>query len=388
MSAVVFAVTLLTTATSPARGRLDAVTVAVATVACGVLVLRRRHPLTVFLVSAVAAEAYLAMYEGHEGAMILAAPLIALGTAAEHGSRRRALLIGVLAVLALAGVHMLVKPASWLGAENLALAAFGGLAVAAGDASRNRRAYLAEVEARARRAEADLDAEAARRVTEERLRIARDLHDVLGHQLALINVQAGVASYVLDGAAPDPPRPAQEALAHIRTASRTALEELRDTIGLLRAPDEAATPTEPTIGLTGLTALLASFRRAGLAIELRVGGRARPVPAPVDLTAYRIVQESLTNVCKHAGPCGVAVAVDYLTDGVRIEVRNEPTGRAPTAVHGNGLLGMRERVAALAGTLRAGPRPDGGFAVVAWLPALRALGGPGALGAPAMVEAP
>jgi signal transduction histidine kinase len=194
-----------------------------------------------------------------------------------------------------------------------------------------------------------------------------------------------VASYVLDGAAPDPPRPAQEALAHIRTASRTALEELRDTIGLLRAPDEAATPTEPTIGLTGLTALLASFRRAGLAIELRVGGRARPVPAPVDLTAYRIVQESLTNVCKHAGPCGVAVAVDYLTDGVRIEVRNEPTGRAPTAVHGNGLLGMRERVAALAGTLRAGPRPDGGFAVVAWLPALSA---PGRLGAPAMVEAP
>jgi signal transduction histidine kinase len=366
IAAVALAVTLLTTATTPARGRIDTLTVAVAGVACGVLVLRRRHPLTVFLVSACAAEAYLAMYGGHEGAMILAAPLIALCTAAEHGSRRRALLIGVLAVLALAGVHMLVKPASWLGAENLALAAFGGLAVAAGDASRSRRAYLAEVEARARRAEADLDAEAARRVTDERLRIARDLHDVLGHQLALINVQAGVASYVLDGA--DVPRPAHEALAHIRGASKAALEELRDTIGLLRQPDEAATPTEPTTGLTGLPQLLASFRRAGLSIELRVGGRARPVPAPVDLTAYRIVQESLTNVCKHAGPCGVAVAVGYLPDEVRIEVRNEATGRVPTAARGNGLLGMRERVAALAGTLNAGPCPDGGFAVTASLP--------------------
>ncbi len=103
----------------------------------------------------------------------------------------------MLVVLAFAGVHMLVKPSSWLGADNLALAALGGLAVAAGDASRNRRAYLAEAEARARQAEADRDIEAARRVTEERLRIARDLHDVVGHHLALIHVQAGVAAHVL-----------------------------------------------------------------------------------------------------------------------------------------------------------------------------------------------
>jgi signal transduction histidine kinase len=373
MAVVVFVVTLVTTATPPARGRIDAVTVTVAAVACGALVLRRRSPLAVFLVSAIAAEAYLAMYQGHEGAMILAAPLIALSTAAEHGSRRRALLIGVLAVLALAAVHMLVKPTSWLGAENLALSAFGGLAVAAGDASRNRRAYLAEVEARARRAEADLDAEAVRRVTDERLRIARDLHDVLGHQLALINVQAGVATYVLDSpAAGVPATPAlgqtREALEHIRLASKTALNELRDTIGLLRQPDEAATPTEPTIGLTGLPQLLASFRRAGLSIDHRVGGRARPVPTPVDLTAYRIIQESLTNVCKHAGPCGVAVAVDYLDDVVRIVVRNEPTGLPAAADHGHGLLGMRERVAALAGVLHAGPHPDGGYRVAASLP--------------------
>lgn len=367
MATVVFVVTLLTTATTPARGRIDAGTLATATVACGVLVLRRRRPLAVFLVSAVAAEGYLAMYQGHEGAMILAAPLIALGTAAEHGSRRRALLIGVLAVLALAGVHMLVKPTSWLGAENLALAAFGGLAVAAGDASRNRRAYLAEVEARARRAEADLESEAARRVTEERLRIARDLHDVLGHQLALITVQAGVAGYVLDGVA-GVPAPAGEALAHIRTASRTALDELRDTIGLLRAPDEAATPVEPTLGLTGLPQLVASFGRAGLSVGYRVGGAPRPVPARVDLTAYRIVQESLTNVCKHAGPCEASVTIDFLEDSVRIAVRNAPTGRVPATAPGHGLIGMRERIAALDGTLAAGPLPGGGYQVTASLP--------------------
>ena len=368
-AAVVFVVTLLTTATMPSPTRVDAAAVAVASVACGVLVLRRRHPFTAFVVSAVAAEAYLAMYGGHEGAMVLAAPLIALSTAAEQGSRRRALLIGVLAVLALAAVHMLVKPASWLGAENLALAAFGGLAVAAGDATRSRRELLAEVEARARRAEAERDAEAARRVTEERLRIARDLHDVLGHQLALINVQAGVASYVLAPAgSAGPESPAQEALAHIRTASRAALDELRDTIGLLRQPDEAATPIEPTTGLTGLPQLLASFGRAGLVVDHQERGRPRPVPAPVDLTAYRIVQESLTNVCKHAGPCTVTVTIDYQEDAVRVAVLNPPTGRPATATHGNGLLGMRERVAALAGVLHAGPRPDGGFAVTASLP--------------------
>jgi signal transduction histidine kinase len=376
MAAVVLVVTLVTTASAPAGARIEVGTVGVAAVACGVLVLRRRAPLPVFLVSAVAAEGYMAMYQGHEGAMILAAPLIALCTAAEHGSRRQALLIGVLAVLALAGVHMLVKPTSLLGAENLALAAFGGLAVAAGDATRSRRAYLAEVEAQVRRAEADLDAEAARRVTDERLRIARDLHDVLGHQLALINVQAGVAGYVLDGE-PAPVRlpldalaltRTREALAHIRTASKTALEELRDTVGLLRQPDEAETPTEPTTGLTGLLGLLASFRRAGLSIEQRIDGRPRPLPTPVDLTAYRIVQESLTNVCKHAGPCTVTLTIDYLADAVHIAVRNEPTGRPAAADYGHGLVGMRERVAALAGVLHAGPEPDGGYRVAASLP--------------------
>jgi signal transduction histidine kinase len=363
MAVVVFAVVLLTTATAPA-GRLDTAVTAWAAAGCAALVVRRRFPTAAFLAAAGAAEAYLTMFGGHAGALVLAAPLIALYTLAERGSRRRALLISVLAVVALAGMHMLVRPSSWLGAENLALAAFGGLAVAAGDAARSRRAYLAEVEARAARAEADREADAARRVTDERLRIARDLHDVLGHQLALINVQAAVADHVLDA----DPAGSRAALAHIRGASRSALEELRDTIGLLRRPGEPLAPTEPTGGVAALPELYDSFRRAGLRIDGATRGTVRPLPAPVDLTAFRVVQEALTNVCKHAGPADVRVDVDYADDALRVTVANAPTGRPVAARDGHGLDGMRERVAALSGTLRAGARRDGGFRVAAVLP--------------------
>ena len=193
------------------------------------------------MASAFAAEGYLSLFRGHEGALVLAAPLIALYTIGDTGAggtgRRRNLTIGALAIAALAAVHMLARPASWLGADNLALAALGALALAAGDASRSRRAYTAEVEQRARRAELGREQEARRRVTEERLRIARDLHDVLGHQLALITVQAGVADHLLDVQ----PGQSRRALGHIRHASRTvsasiscpptATSTLRDVVG-------------------------------------------------------------------------------------------------------------------------------------------------------------
>ena len=371
VAVVVLAVTLVTTTATPAGGRLDVTAVALAALACGVLVARRRWPFAVLLVSAAAAEAYLVYYQGNQGEMVLAAPLIALYTVADTSSRRRSLAIGVVVMLAFAGVHMLVKPSSWLGAGNLALAALGGLAVAAGDASRNRRAYLAEAEARARQAEADRDVEAARRVTEERLRIARDLHDVVGHHLALIHVQAGVAAHVLDGE----PEKAGEALAHIRTASRAALGELSDTIGLLRHSDEPAAPTEPVIGLAGVEDLLGSFRRSGLTITEQVDGPVRSIAVAADLTAYRVIQESLTNVCKHSGPTMVGVRLTYGPDALRIVVDNAapqvtPIGRAAAQASGDrhGLIGMRERVTALGGTLSAGPRPDGGYRVSATLP--------------------
>src|SRR5262249_40664135 len=181
------------------------------------------------------------------------------------------------------------------------------------------RAYLAEVEERARRAEHDREQQTRRRVTEERLRIARDLHDALGHHLALINVQAGVTAYVLD----DQPTQVTQALANIRQASRCALEELRDTIGLLREPGEQAAPTEPTIGLAGLDDLVASFRGSGLRVEHDVRGTVRRLAPAADVTAYRVIQESLTNVCKHAAGTRARLCLEYQPTRLRITEDNE-----------------------------------------------------------------
>jgi signal transduction histidine kinase len=374
-----YAATEVTTPVDPFETRQAVAGLLVSGVACGALVVRRRFPFTVVLVSAVAAEAYLVIYLYGHGELVLGAPMVALYTVADSSNRRRGLLIGGLVVVGLAGIHILLKPQSPLGADNLVLAALGALAVAAGDASRNHRAYLAEVEARARQAEADRDAEAARRVTEERLRIARDLHDVVGHHLALIHVQAGVAMHVLG----DPPEPARRALEHINSASRTALAELSETVRLLRRPGDPAAPTEPATGLAGVPRLLAAFRSSGLTIADEVSGPVRPVTAGTDLTAYRIIQESLTNICKHAGPTSVTLRLVYEPHALRIVVENKrpvrqlaTSGGAGSARRcypddpgtGLGLVGMRERVTALGGQLQTGPRPDGGYRVSAALP--------------------
>jgi signal transduction histidine kinase len=361
LGAVLCVVTLATAAARPDGAAVDALAVLVAVVGSAAVTVRRRFPIIALLVSVVAAQVYLLRYTTN--GVVFAGSLIILYTIAEQSGRRRSLLFAVLGVAALAGAHALVKPQPGLSGGNLAMAALGLLAVAAGAAARNRHDYLAEVEARARRAEADREVAAAQRVTDERLRIARDLHDSIGHQLALINVQAGVAAHVLDSRTDQ----ARDAIGHIRTASRVALDELRDTIGLLRQGEERL-PTEPTVGLAGLPRLAASFDRAGLTVAHRVDGPPRPVSAPVDLTAYRVVQEALTNVCKHAGPTTVDVVVCYGDELLRVAVHNAPTGQPVRATGGHGLVGMRERVTALAGRLDAGPAPDGGFLVTAELP--------------------
>jgi signal transduction histidine kinase len=367
VAVTLFTVTLVTTAAGPqdARGRLSASAVLLAAVACGVLAVRRKWPFPVLVVSTAAAEAYLVPHWTRPSWLILGAPLIALYTVAENTGRRRALLVGGLVVLAVGAVHTFAKPAAPLGPENLALAALGGLAMAAGDASRHRRAYLAEVEERARRAEGDREREARRRVTEERLRIARDLHDRVGHHLALINVQAGVAAHVLESQTDQ----VRQSLAHIRQASRSALDELRDTIGVLRVPGQQEAPTEPTVGLAALGELVASFRRSGLRIDERVDGEARTLTPAADVTAYRVIQESLTNVCKHAGTPFARLSLDFQPAALHIVVDNE-CARTPAGggKPGHGLLGMSERVAALGGDLRAAHRPDGGFRLAVTLP--------------------
>jgi signal transduction histidine kinase len=361
---VVLLATLLTTS-SPGHLR-DGVSVLLAALACGVLLVRRRWPYAVLLVSAVAAEAYLARFDDSTGTLILAAPLIALYTLAETKDRRRSLLVAGLLVLGIGAFHTL-GPSAILGPENLALAALGALAVAAGEAARNRRAYLAEVVLRAEDAERDRELDARRRVAEERLRIARDLHDSVGHHLALINVQAGVAGHLMTGADDR----VRNTFDQIRQRSRAALEELRDSIGLLRQPGEPIAPVEPTMGLAGLGELLAEFERSGLRIAGARDGADQALPWATDLTAYRVIQESLTNVCKHVGATDVRLTLRRDPDTLTIIVENE----GPPASAGNphpdahGIVGMRERVAAIGGTMRAGPRPAGGFRVAAVLPA-------------------
>jgi signal transduction histidine kinase len=359
VAAVVFLVTLLSAAAP--QHLHDWGAVALAALASGVLVLRRRWPYLVLLASTVAAEAFLARYHGNNRTLVLAAPLVALYSVAMSTDRRRSLVIGGLVVLAIGGLHTaLGKPARFLGPENIALAALGGLAVAAGDAARTRRAYLAEVEARAQRAERDRESETLRRVTEERLRIARDLHDSVGHHLALINVQAGVATHVLT----DQPETVRETFAQIRLGSRAALDELRDTVGLLRQPGDPAAPVEPTVGLASLPDLLDSCARSGLRVTVAESGAPAALPWATDITAYRVIQESLTNARKHAGPVAVSLTLAHTPASLTITVAN-PASVA--GADGHGIAGMRERVLAIGGTFSSG-LVDGRFTVRAELP--------------------
>jgi signal transduction histidine kinase len=368
VAAVLCALTLLVAAMSPSlRGRLTVEAAGLAVVTWAPLPWRRRWPMPVLAVSTGSAAGYIMLTQAH--GLIFVAPLVALYTVAGAGGRRRALAIGIIVLAVLAGVHMLLRPRAWIGWETLAVFAAVGLALAAADAASSRRAYIAEITERARRAELGREQEARRQVTEERLRIARELHDAVGHHLALINVQAGVADQLLD----DDPVQARQSLAHVRQASRSALDDLRDTIGLLRQPGEPA-PVQPTADLNDLDELMASFGRSGLRVDRTVEGAVRPVPPAASLIAFRVIQESLTNVRKHAGDSTARISLSYRPAALQVEVENMAGGNGggPARGSGNsaghGITGMRERVAAAGGSLTAGPRPGGGFRVSALLP--------------------
>ncbi|MEU5864586.1 sensor histidine kinase [Nonomuraea sp. NPDC047529] len=226
--------------------------------------------------------------------------------------------------------------------------------------TRHRQAYLVQVERRAAEAERTREEAALRRAGEERLRIARELHDSLTHTISVIKVQAGVAVHLARKRGEEVPA----ALLAIQEASGEAMRELRATLEVLREPDG----DPPASGLDRLTHLVERARSTGVPATVTVTGDRRDLPAEVDRAAYRIVQEALTNVSKHAGPATASVRVDYGKEELTVQVDDDGRANGDPCDPGVGLLGMRERVTALGGRLRTGPRPEGGFTVRAELP--------------------
>jgi len=235
-----------------------------------------------------------------------------------------------------------------------------------GDSVRYRRAYYAALEDRAARLEAERDAQAQVAAATERARIARELHDVVAHNVSVMVVQADGASYALD----NDPGKAKEALAAIAATGRQALAEMRRLLGVLRHDDGTDPGRAPLPGIAQLGELLEQTRAAGLPVTLTVEGVPQPLPDGAALAAYRIVQESLTNTRKHGGPQATAqVTLRYLEDALVLRITDD--GQGPVTVPdgaGHGLNGMRERVAIYGGWVQAGPRPGGGYHVTARLP--------------------
>jgi len=267
----------------------------------------------------------------------------------------------------------------WLIAGATLFAGPALLAWVLGDSMRYRRAYYASLEDRAARLEAERDAQAQIAAVAERARIARELHDVIAHNVSVMVVQADGASYTLDA---DPGR-AREALAAISATGRQALAEMRRLLGVLRREEEGGTSERaPQPGIGELGELLDQARGAGLPVSFTVEGEPQALPGGIALTAYRIVQESLTNTRKHAGPVASAsVTLRYSEAAVMLAIsddgRGDLGGAAMPGATGHGLTGMRERVAACGGSVAAGPRPGGGFEVVATLPLIPAQAGVG-----------
>ncbi|MYW04251.1 sensor histidine kinase [Streptomyces sp. SID3343] len=350
-------------------GTPDALNLSIGAVSCLLLLGRRRWPLWV-LVATVASQVFFLAAGGPDGP-ILMPTMVALYTLAARGQIRRSVWLASGVAITHTVMRIGLTPESILSPEKFLAGIWMYLPVAIGEAVRAKRAYWTEVQARLARAEHEREDEARRRVTAERMRIARELHDVVAHSIAMINIQAGVAAHVIDKDVPQ----AKEALIHIKVASRDALSELRTTLGVLRQDGDSDVPTEPTPGVDGVEALVASYRNAGLPVSLEESGETRTPPAPVGLALYRIVQESLTNAMKHGGDGASAIVrVVYGERSVEVDVvddgRGTPVPRQGRAADGtgHGLLGMRERAAAVGGSLAVGPGPTGGFSVHAVLP--------------------
>ncbi|OIJ89676.1 sensor histidine kinase [Streptomyces colonosanans] len=347
---------------------------AVSAVLSVVVALRRRMPEKMLLVAVATGLAQLVLDE--QSMIADFAMLVIIYTVAADGPRwaSRVGLVGGLCAGTLAQMRW-PQDAGVLG--NTAIALFQtvpfALAWVLGDSLRTRRAYLAQLEERASRLEKEREAQSKVAVAAERARIARELHDVVAHNVSVMVVQADGAAYVLD-AAPDQ---AKKALETISGTGRQALAEMRRLLGVLRTGEhKEAGEYVPQPDVEQIDDLVQQCRNAGLPVDFKVEGTPRPLPSGVELTAYRIVQEALTNTRKHGGPnTGASVRLVYFDDGLGLLVEDDGKG-APHELYeeggadgqGHGLIGMRERIGMVGGTLDAGPRPGGGFRISALLP--------------------
>ncbi|MEV0932655.1 sensor histidine kinase [Streptomyces phaeochromogenes] len=364
------------TANQEAAGTdLPAVVIPVTLLLCLVIALRRRLPEKMLLLAVAVGVAQLALDVSVVPADF--ALLVITYTVASNGTRwasRLALTAGLFA----APLSQLRWPeGNTSGAGHVAIVVFQmvpfALAWVLGDSLRTRRAYFAQLEERAARLEKEREAQAKVAVAAERARIARELHDVVAHNVSVMVVQADGAAYVLDSA----PDQAKKALETISGTGRQALAEMRRLLGVLRTGEhQESGEYVPQPDVEQLDDLVEQCRSSGLPVDFKIEGTPRPLPSGVELTAYRIVQEALTNTRKHGGPnTGASVRLVYFDDGLGLLVEDDGKG-APHELYeeggadgrGHGLIGMRERVGMVGGTLDAGPRPGGGFRISALLP--------------------
>jgi signal transduction histidine kinase len=318
---------------------------------CVPLAFRRRRPVTVLTLVGAATAALAAQETGADLALSL---VVASFTAAAHVDRERfqRVVVPIAVVAAVASLLLAYPDTNWV--EVLVGTTFSaGLPMLFGRIAHNRRRRLA----------GDRERAAHDAVMAERSRIARELHDAVAHSMSVLVVQAGAARTVIDR----DPEAAKAAIARIEETGRDGLTEMRRLIGVLTAPGTEA-DLSPQPGLAQFEALLETVRGAGVPVEVVTRGQPRQLPPSADLIAYRVVQEALTNVVRHAGGAHARVLLDWSHDALAIEVADDGRGGAADAAGGHGLIGMRERVALYGGSLETGARPGGGFSVRVRLP--------------------
>ena len=374
LAVIAFVATLITVATQDGGDSLDfdfelverlpPAAYILLVVACAALYWRRRRPLAVFALVVVVLIIWSAAGFSGDPALVVVVALYSVGRYVEQVPPTYAA-VGIAISLAVVGEIVDNESVGVIGTAVV----FTFLPWYIGRRLGIRTEYLDVLRERAEYLEREREAEAQRVVAEERARIARELHDVVAHRVSMMTVQAGAANTIAD----EDPRSAKEAMGAVEHAGREALSELRHLLGVLRPPGGNQALDHPQQGIADIPGLVSEFRQTGIEIRLAAEGMPVGLPSLVELSAYRIVQEALTNVLKHGGPtstCDVTVAVDG--GQVVVDVANDGSRTASLPGSGHGIIGMRERVTMLGGTLDAGPRSGGGYRVVARIPTKRA----------------